>query len=54
MPDKKERPRDDEKKEKSFTGSPEQQLPDLEAEDTPDRQEQHSKKETDSDKQKDS
>lgn len=45
MPDKKDHQKDAEEKEKSFTGSPEQQFPDLEAEDERDRQDQQSEKE---------
>lgn len=51
MPDKKVQQKDDENKEKSFTGSPEQQLPDLEAEDSQERQEKPSKKESQSEEQ---
>ena len=50
MPDKKAHQKDVEEKEKSFTGSPEQQLPDLEAEDERDQQDQQSEKEAQSDK----
>lgn len=52
VPDKKEQPKNGEKQEEGFTGSPEQQLPDLESEDKKDRQEKHPKKESQSDKQK--
>ena len=44
MPDKKDQQKGEENKEKSFTGSPEQQFPDLEAEGREERQDEKSKK----------
>lgn len=52
MADKKDQQRDDEQKEGSFTGSPGQQFPDLEAEDQHERQEQKSTKKDKPDSQK--
>lgn len=49
MPDKKDQQNEEEQKEEKFTGSPEQQLPDLEAEDLQERQ---SKRENSADRHK--
>lgn len=49
MEDKKQQQNGEHEKEDAFTGSPEQQLPDLEAEDEQIRKEEQSKEEKDSD-----
>ena len=52
MADKKDQQRDNDQKEESFTGSPEQQFPDLEAEDRQELQEQKSKQKDNPDSKK--
>ncbi|MFD1030595.1 hypothetical protein [Metaplanococcus flavidus] len=51
MTDKKEPNREEEEKEDSFTGSPEEQFPDLEAEDTHDPKKIAEEKDSDKDKE---
>lgn len=53
MADKKEQRNGGEDKEENFTGSPEEQLPDLEAEDIQNRQKERAEKEGESDNQED-
>ncbi|MCM3611087.1 hypothetical protein M4S82_07450 [Planococcus sp. MERTA32b] len=55
MTDKKERQNNGEDREQHFTGSPEEQLPDLEAEDIqePAEENDRQKRDTDKDKEKD-
>lgn len=50
MTEKRERPEDQPEKEDKFTGTPGQQLPDLEAEDKQDRQEEQFEEEAGTDK----
>ncbi|XKE96343.1 hypothetical protein LG326_08660 [Metaplanococcus flavidus] len=49
MPDKKEQQNNGEDREEHFTGTPEEQLPDLEAEDMQNQQKERAEKEEDSD-----